>query len=296
MEHKVLSREFRVRSSDTTAVKIDSTPWPVTGRNAYHREALTANRRTGGKAPFPSVKVSRNIPAPESSHPRCRGQRPMQREAWSGIICHFSPEPTLLGEIDGRRRNRLSVCASPRLSAHPTSAFACNGRWSRTFFHRVFVLVVRSIATMLRGDMKSGGFAWLRPLCLTVLLTFGLSAQAQTGPQLDANDPLGFFTNLASRVAAIRTESELGANSDLPDQSIHARRSPTAASHRQYLRRHDEPLQHRLSVPAERVPPAFHERRRQHFYLRLCGRTRSGLSHQSLARFEYPGRPRRAPS
>lgn len=94
------------------------------------------------------------------------------------------------------------------------------------FFYALFVLVVRSFATMLHGDMKSGRFARLRPLCLTVLLTFGLSAQAQTGPHLDANDPLGFFTNLASRLL----QSEL--NLSLARIQIYPTNQYTPAVHR----------------------------------------------------------------
>ena len=48
--------------------------------------------------------------------------------------------------------------------------------------------------------MKGGGITGLLLLCQITLLALGFAAPAQAGPKLDTSDPLGFFTNLASRL------------------------------------------------------------------------------------------------
>ena len=56
--------------------------------------------------------------------------------------------------------------------------------------------------------MKGGRFMGLRRLCQISLLALGFVTSAQAGPKLDTSDPLGFFTNLASRLL----QSELNLN------------------------------------------------------------------------------------
>src|SRR6185436_20487323 len=74
--------------------------------------------------------------------------------------------------------------------------------------------------------MKGGRFMGLRRLCQISLLALGFVASAQAGPKLDTSDPLGFFTNLASRLL----QSEL--NLSLTRIQVYPTNQYTPAVHR----------------------------------------------------------------
>jgi|KBSSwiStaDraftv2_1062776.scaffolds.fasta_scaffold122347_3 hypothetical protein len=74
--------------------------------------------------------------------------------------------------------------------------------------------------------MKGGRFTGLRRLCQISLLAFGFVASAQGGPKFDTSDPLGFFTNLASRLL----QSEL--NLSLTRIQVYPTNQYTPAVHR----------------------------------------------------------------
>jgi hypothetical protein len=74
--------------------------------------------------------------------------------------------------------------------------------------------------------MKGGRLTGLRLLCQITLLALGIVASAPAGPKLDTSDPLGFFTNLASRLL----QSELNLN--LTRIQIYPTNQYTPAVHR----------------------------------------------------------------
>src|SRR6266545_6163939 len=74
--------------------------------------------------------------------------------------------------------------------------------------------------------MKVGGLTGLRLLGHITLLALGFIVSAHAGPKLDTKDPLGFFTNLASRLL----QSEL--NLSLTRIQIYPTNQYTPAVHR----------------------------------------------------------------
>src|SRR6185369_15318632 len=83
-----------------------------------------------------------------------------------------------------------------------------------------------NVLIIVPGDMKVGGPTGFRLFGHITLLALGFIASAHAGPKLDTKDPLGFFTNLASRLL----QSEL--NLDLTRIQIYPTNQYTPAVHR----------------------------------------------------------------